>query len=197
MPSRTPNMMAASWIALDPVTSTNGPLYYYPGSHLIEPYRFSNGKISAVWTELKTGAAAHIERIIAEHRLERRELLAEPGDVLIWHAQLLHGGSPILNPAETRRSLVTHYWTDIDFPDEAQRLDLGDRRWVLKRDHQFVADEDIFVEVDAFLATLDVPDSQRTAVPAHFDARRYLAHNQDVLQRGRPELVEPLRWGGQ
>ena len=44
MPSKTPNMMAASWIALDRVTQTNGPLYYYPKSHLIDPFVFSHGR---------------------------------------------------------------------------------------------------------------------------------------------------------
>jgi ectoine hydroxylase-related dioxygenase (phytanoyl-CoA dioxygenase family) len=108
MPSKTRNMMAASWIAIDPVTTTNGPLVYYPKSRLIEPYRFSNGGIRAVAGEY-VEAEAHIKKIIAEFKLEDVKFYPNPGDVLIWHAQLLHGGSPIKNPDETRASLVTHY----------------------------------------------------------------------------------------
>jgi ectoine hydroxylase-related dioxygenase (phytanoyl-CoA dioxygenase family) len=184
MPSRTRNMMAASWIAIDPVTETNGPLYYYPKSHLIEPYRFSHGKINAVFSELPTGAAAHIEHIVEHYGLKQERFLPQPGDVLIWHAQLLHGGSPIANPAETRCSLVTHYWTERDFPDADQRLDLGDDRWILRRGHQHVVDQESLAVVDAFLETLTVTDDMREAVPQSFDPRLYLARNQDVMRAG-------------
>jgi ectoine hydroxylase-related dioxygenase (phytanoyl-CoA dioxygenase family) len=184
MPSRTPNMMAASWIAIDPVTHTNGPVYYYPKSHFIEPYRFSHGKMNAIFSELETGAAAHIRRIIEEHGLRREVFLADPGDVLIWHAQLLHGGSEILDPVQTRCSLVTHYWTERDFPDADQRWDLGDERWILKRDPMHVIDQESLAAVDAFLATLSVTDEMRACVPDSFDARLYLAQNQDILAAG-------------
>jgi hypothetical protein len=30
--------------------------------------------------------------------------------MLIWHANLLHGGEPILNPTLTRKSMVIHYY---------------------------------------------------------------------------------------
>ncbi len=184
MPSKTRNMMAASWIALDRVTKTNGPLYYYPKSHLIDPFVFSHGKTTAVFAELKTTAAGHIDQIIREHGLEKQTFEPEPGDVLIWHAQLLHGGSPILAQNERRRSLVTHYWTETDYPDPAQRIDLGQNRWLLRRPPQYVVDEEILAEVDAFLAILDPSDPHRAQAPAAFDPRRYLARNQDVLRAG-------------
>ena len=40
-----------------------------------------------------------------EHRLFR----PKKGDVLVWHSDLAHGGSPIVTPGLTRKSLVTHY----------------------------------------------------------------------------------------
>ena len=52
MPSRVPNMMVASWIALEDATLENGPLRYYPGSHKIPAYRFSHGGITAVEAEM-------------------------------------------------------------------------------------------------------------------------------------------------
>jgi len=184
MPSATPNMMAASWIAIDPVTPGSGPVYYYPKSHVIPPYIFSHGRINAVFAELESGAQPHIARIIEAHALERKVFLASPGDVLIWHAQLLHGGSAIENPTETRRSLVTHYWTERDFPDPGQRIDYGDGKWVLKRAHQHVVDAESLAEVDAFLATLTVTTEMRAGVPHSFDPRLYLARNQDILRAG-------------
>jgi ectoine hydroxylase-related dioxygenase (phytanoyl-CoA dioxygenase family) len=182
MPSKTRNMMAASWIAIDPVTGSNGPLYYYPKSHLLDPFVFSNGSIGAVFAELQTDAARHIERIIAEHDLRREIFLPQPGDVLIWHAQLLHGGSAIADPAATRRSIVTHYWTEVDYPDAAQRIDLGDGRWLLRKPHQLVIDETTYAEADAVLAGLDVAAELRAAVPAAFDPRSYLVRNPDLLR---------------
>lgn len=181
MPSETPNMMAASWIALDPVTEANGPVYYYPKSHVIPPYRFSHGKINAIFSELETGAAAHIDAIVAEHGLQKMYFTGKPGDVLIWHAQLLHGGSPIADPTQTRRSIVTHYWTEVDFPAPEQRIELGPDRWVLRKPHQYVIDDAVLAKVDAFLATIAMTAEAQAAVPAAFDARRYLARNQDVL----------------
>jgi hypothetical protein len=195
MPPRTPNMMAAAWIAIDPVTPENGPLYYYPKSHLIEPYRFSHGGISAVMSELQTGAAAHIETIIRDHGLNKEIFLPNQGDVLIWHAQLLHGGSPIANPRATRCSLVTHYFTERDFPDPGQRIDLGDDRWLLKRNPSYVINKSSLAEAAAFIATLTVTDAMRAAVPASFDAQCYLAANQDVLHAGMNPWTHYIEYG--
>jgi hypothetical protein len=195
MPPKTPNMMAAAWIAIDPVTPENGPLYYYPKSHRIAPYRFSHGGISAVMSELQTGAAAHIETIIRDHGLQKQTFLANQGDVLIGHAQLLHGGSPILNPRATRCSLVIHYFTELDFPHPDQRVELGEDRWILKRNPSCVIDKTSLAEAAAFIATLTVTDAMRDAVPASFDARLYLAANQDVLRAGVNPWTHYIEYG--
>jgi ectoine hydroxylase-related dioxygenase (phytanoyl-CoA dioxygenase family) len=51
-----------------------------------------------------------IESIIQQHNLQPHYFHAKKGDVLIWHANLLHGGSPINNPLLTRKSMVAHYY---------------------------------------------------------------------------------------
>jgi ectoine hydroxylase-related dioxygenase (phytanoyl-CoA dioxygenase family) len=180
MPSRSPNLMAASWIALEAATDANGPLFYYPGSHRIPPYRFSHGELWAIDAEVPA-AMAHIQRIIAEYRLREERLFAEPGDVLIWHAQLLHGGKPITRPGATRLSLVTHYHTTIDVSDPASRIDLGDGRLVLDKPHPYVLDASTRAELGRFLDTLGTTDADRAAVPAGFDPVAYLMRNKDVL----------------
>ena len=116
MPSPTPNKMVASWIALENATPDNGPLSYYPGSHKIPPYKFSNGKTNAIDAEMPE-FNSYIFQEIENRGLKPETLLANKGDVLIWHSQLFHGGSPILNKSKTRKSLVTHYFTHEDFPD--------------------------------------------------------------------------------
>jgi ectoine hydroxylase-related dioxygenase (phytanoyl-CoA dioxygenase family) len=45
------------------------------------------------------------------------------GDVLLWHAQLLHAGRPIRDMGKTRSSLVVHYWRKQDLPGGAVRVD--------------------------------------------------------------------------
>lgn len=122
MPSPTQDKMIASWIALEDATDQNGPLAYYPGSHKIPPYLFSNGRTLAIPEEMDD-FRSYMDEQIAKFELEPQTLLAKKGDVLIWHSQLYHGGSEILDKSKTRKSLVTHYFTTEDFPEtEAPRI---------------------------------------------------------------------------
>lgn len=116
MPSPTPNKMVASWIALEHATPDNGPLAYYPGSHKIPPYHFSSGSTIIVNEEMDA-FRDYVYGEIDKRELTPVTLLAEKGDVLIWHSQLFHGGSKINDKSKTRKSLVTHYFTNEDFPD--------------------------------------------------------------------------------
>ncbi len=116
MPSPTPNKMVASWIALEDATADNGPLTYFPGSHKIPPYLFSNGRTIIIPEEMNA-FRDYIYGEIEQRGLEAETLLAKKGDVLIWHSQLFHGGSEIVDKNRTRKSLVTHYFTKEDFPD--------------------------------------------------------------------------------
>lgn len=116
MPSPTPNKMIASWIALEDATTENGPLRYFPGSHKIPPYQFSSGSTIVVNDEMPS-FKDYVFNEIEQRELKPETLFAQKGDVLIWHSQLFHGGSPIKDKSRTRKSLVTHYFTNEDFPD--------------------------------------------------------------------------------
>lgn len=116
MPSPTPNKMVASWLALEDATTDNGPLSYYPGSHKIPPYLFSNGRTIVMQDEMPA-FREYIFQQIDERGLKPETLYAKKGDLLIWHSQLFHGGSPIKDKRKTRKSLVTHYFTREDFPE--------------------------------------------------------------------------------
>ena len=134
MPPVTENQMLASWIALDPVRPENGPLRYVPGSNKIPPYLFSRDTTHAMPEEMPQ-FDAYIDQALAAENLEVVDLSAEPGDLFIWHAQLYHGGAPIVDPSITRRSIVTHYFSTADV-GEGDRQDLGCGRFILKRNHQ-------------------------------------------------------------
>jgi ectoine hydroxylase len=106
--------LIAVWIALEDSSSDNGPLFYYPGSHRL-PYLL-NEDFNEGSTSLRLGRKDYrdyedrIEATIREKQLEKAVFIARKGDVLIWHANLIHGGMPILNPALTRKSMVIHYY---------------------------------------------------------------------------------------
>jgi phytanoyl-CoA hydroxylase len=183
MPSITPNMMCATWIAIDPVTETNGPLFYYPKSHLIEPYRFSNGGLNVVGSEMPL-AQAYMKRMIEEYGLEEVLFYPKAGDVLIWHAQLLHGGSPIKDMKETRNTLVTHYFTTLDHPNPSDRIEISEGRYLLKKPHLTVVDESQAARIDAFVRGLTTPAEHLIDLPPGFDPRTYLQRNIEVFHAG-------------
>jgi ectoine hydroxylase-related dioxygenase (phytanoyl-CoA dioxygenase family) len=51
-----------------------------------------------------------MEDLIRKSGLEPLVFLPKQGDLLLWHANLIHGGMPIKDPKSTRRSMVVHYF---------------------------------------------------------------------------------------
>jgi hypothetical protein len=106
--------LIAVWIALEDTNEHNGPLFYYPGSHQL-PYLLNND-FNETSTFLKLGKNDYpdyedvVEEIIQKNNLQKKLFYAKKGDVFIWHANLIHGGSPILNHSLTRKSMVIHYY---------------------------------------------------------------------------------------
>jgi len=108
--------LIAVWIALEDIHPDAGPLFYYPGSHRL-PYLL-NEDFNDGSTGLRLGRKDYvdyedrIEMLIREKQLEKAVFLPRKGDVLIWHANLIHGGMPVTNPALTRKSMVIHYFAN-------------------------------------------------------------------------------------
>jgi ectoine hydroxylase len=106
--------LIAAWIALEDIDADSGPLFYYPGSHKL-PYLL-NDDFENYSSALKLGNRQYsdyedlVEEIISKNSYEKKIFLPQKGDVLIWHANLIHGGMPVLNPALTRKSMVVHYY---------------------------------------------------------------------------------------
>ncbi len=57
---------------------------------------------------------AYMKDECAKRGLQPEVFPARKGDVFIWSAYLLHGGSPIADPGRTRRSVVFHYYSEED-----------------------------------------------------------------------------------
>lgn len=104
------------WIALEDVGEENGPLHYYPGSHKL-PY-YMNKDYDNVGNSFLIGNKSYseyermIERKIGELGLEKQIFKAKKGDVLIWHANLFHGGELHKDQNATRKSMVLHYFKE-------------------------------------------------------------------------------------
>ena len=109
----TPGHLVASWVAVEDCHMNAGPLRYYPGSHKIPPYVFSSGKHTAIHEEMDQWHA-YIRDQVQRMGLTPEVFPARRGDVFIWSAYLLHGGSPIVDPALTRKSIVFHYLSEED-----------------------------------------------------------------------------------
>jgi ectoine hydroxylase-related dioxygenase (phytanoyl-CoA dioxygenase family) len=138
MPPRTFGKMVATWMALEDIHPDSGPLQYYPGSHLIPPYRFSHGEIWAKSEEM-ANFDRYYEPELAKRGLKSEQFFPKKGDMFIWHAQLYHGGGKINNRALTRKSMVNHFWTVEDYPEQA--LEVMPGKYVQKQQNMFVATE--------------------------------------------------------
>jgi len=102
------------WIPLEDIDTDNGPLHYYPGSHKLPYYLNSDydneGSYFLLGDKDYTEYEKMLEKKIEEHGIEKKVFTAEKGDLLIWHANLLHGGEPHVNKQKTRKSVVFHYY---------------------------------------------------------------------------------------
>lgn len=117
---------AASWIALEDVAVNTGELFYFRGSHRLEDFFYAD-RYKNVSEALRCGAPSEeIKAQMNQHTanlgpraiaagMDRETFLAKRGDVLIWHADLVHGGGPI-SAERTRRSVVTHYCSKFTSP---------------------------------------------------------------------------------
>jgi ectoine hydroxylase-related dioxygenase (phytanoyl-CoA dioxygenase family) len=110
--------LLGAWIALDKIDDENGALHYYPGSHKL-PY-YLNKDYDNEGNKFLVGDKTYdkyedmIEQKIKELNLPKEKFYAEKGDLLVWHANLFHGGDPHLNKNKTRKSVVFHYFREGD-----------------------------------------------------------------------------------
>jgi ectoine hydroxylase-related dioxygenase (phytanoyl-CoA dioxygenase family) len=129
VPYSVPLHFAASWIALEDVVEGGGELVYLAGSHRL-PDHLHGGAYKSLWeaermthrTDMKP-QTEHYEMELplraAAAGMPEEKFLARNG-VLIWHADLAHGGRPI-SMHNIRRSLVTHYCPKEIVPLAAER----------------------------------------------------------------------------
>jgi hypothetical protein len=110
--------LTAAWVAFEDIHPDCGPLEYYPGSHRL-PYLFADDVGISAEDFRSRGYAGYHERyeprireLVKENHIEAHYFTAKKGDVLIWHANLIHGGSPRRNVQLSRHAVVCHYFVE-------------------------------------------------------------------------------------
>lgn len=108
--------MCAAWIALEDMDEENGTVTYYPGSHKLEvlDYSHMSDKLN-IPDDLNEQFYVDqyeptISKLMEVHNIQPEVLKIKKGDVLIWSANLIHGGLPVKDKSRTRWSQVTHYY---------------------------------------------------------------------------------------
>ncbi len=105
-----PLELAAAWIALEDVKEGSGELQYFEGSHRLPEFQFSgqhkhfNSGRDSPEQEMEWGALIHSNSRKLNFPL--KSFLPKQGDVLIWAADLAHGGAAV----KTGRSPVGASW---------------------------------------------------------------------------------------
>lgn len=112
--------LIAAWVALDTIGEKNGPLFVYPGSHRL-PYptnKVIGAQSSRFWLDQDANEKyeRYAERLLKEAGYPPETFYAQPGDVLLWHANLVHGGAPHMDMQQTRRSMAMHYFAEGTIP---------------------------------------------------------------------------------
>ncbi|MBN3813285.1 phytanoyl-CoA dioxygenase family protein [Paraburkholderia sp. Ac-20347] len=107
--------LAANWIAFEDIHEDSGPLVYHPGSHKL-PYLMADElgiPFDVGYGGYHTTYEPAVQKLIADHRFETKYFLPKKGDILLWHANLLHGGSKLATPENvSRKALVCHFFAE-------------------------------------------------------------------------------------
>lgn len=104
-----PGGMVAAWIALDTADEDNGALQYVPGSHRWLEANFTAS--AERWWRMTAESGEQHDEVYRQAALQQPVILARasPGDVILWHERLLHGGARVRDWSRTRLSIATHY----------------------------------------------------------------------------------------
>jgi phytanoyl-CoA hydroxylase len=95
-----PGTCMAAWLALDPCTEANGCMRVVPGSHKWPLLCTQKADTTQSFTDVT---------VPVPEDAEVAPVIMDPGDVLFFNGQLIHGSYPNATAGEFRRALIGHY----------------------------------------------------------------------------------------
>lgn len=95
-----PGTCMAAWMALDPCTEDNGCLQIVPGTHEID---------LLCTVDANTEESFSNSTVPLPDGVEPQSIVMEPGDVLFFNGQVIHGSYPNRTADRFRRALIGHY----------------------------------------------------------------------------------------
>jgi len=109
-----PGHMVGTWVALEDIGPDCGPLVVCPGSHRESRWDLTDLGYPLPERGQEFAAYAAYETFLAKlaQRYEVRYGVVPKGHALIWHGNLIHGGSKIRRDGATRWSQATHFVLD-------------------------------------------------------------------------------------
>jgi len=132
--SEPERFMCGVWIALEDVRPQAGPLVYHPGSHRLPVMTMRGAGVNHPHPGYEDYVSTYVPRYaeaVAASGLPQTQAILPKGWAFVWAANLAHGGSAIVEPGSTRRSLVVHnyfdgcvYYTPMHSDVEARRYHL-------------------------------------------------------------------------
>ena len=196
------NFMCGVWVALEDISIDSGPLIYYPGSHKLPFYTMQHLKVKpGDYAEYEKKIEKKIEKNITKFGLVPKYGTIKKGDILIWHANLIHGGSKRNNMTLTRKSVVMHYffenckyWTpllsnekNIVFRDSTKFVN---NKFDLTITRKTSNDNEVFVDNDVNHIDASVFDIDATASEADAAAVAYISDNYNKIDNN---LIEKYK----
>lgn len=90
------------WVALERIRPEGGNFYIVEGSHK-EDWR-------ELYSEEHDTFTKKINEYVEKNRHKIKDILLEPGDVVLWGSTLIHGSKPQAMQGHSRLSLTAHYF---------------------------------------------------------------------------------------
>ena len=95
-----PGTCVAAWMALDEIDEANGCLMVVPGSHKLPILCVEDADTTQSFTDVAVNVPPGMDVV---------PIRMNPGDVLFFHGQLIHGSYPNTTKDRFRRALIAHF----------------------------------------------------------------------------------------
>jgi len=108
--------MCGVWIALEDVRPGSGELEVFRGSHRLPRVYMAGSGCAKVthddWNAFGETIPPRWQQMLAAGHFEKVTYRPKRGTILVWHENLMHGGSVRGDLSLSRRSIVSHYFAD-------------------------------------------------------------------------------------